>query len=326
MHLLGKKSWNVYNTDNVARVRRDEAEAKLREEEEERRQQEIDSERRLDLLRGIKPRDLPDVEPKSDPPRPARRNDVDRKVKKRKLPGEDDTDRDIRLARLEAETSRNYKTVERSITDTSLKDQKGNINLFADERGRVEKNDEAEKEAQKKKREYEDQYTMRFSNAAGGREGVRTPWYSTTTQTPLDTSTKDVWGNDDPMRQKREQARNASNDPLAAMKKGVRQLKEAEKERAAWKAERDRETALSLDQSLHSSTDRKRIHGSTELDDIDGFDLNNEARKSREHKHRRRESRPERHGKRRRSKSPSDRSHRRRHRSRHKHEHRSRSK
>ena len=31
LHLLGKKSWNVYNTDNVERVRKDEAEARARE-------------------------------------------------------------------------------------------------------------------------------------------------------------------------------------------------------------------------------------------------------------------------------------------------------
>ena len=31
LHLLGKKSWNVYNSENVDRVRRDEAEAKARE-------------------------------------------------------------------------------------------------------------------------------------------------------------------------------------------------------------------------------------------------------------------------------------------------------
>lgn len=54
-HLLGKKSWNVYNTDNVERVRCDEAKAAEREELEEQRMQEIDAARRTALLRGETP-------------------------------------------------------------------------------------------------------------------------------------------------------------------------------------------------------------------------------------------------------------------------------
>lgn len=52
LHLLGKKSWNVYNTDNIERVRRDEAAARAREEADEQRMQEEDAERRLKILRG----------------------------------------------------------------------------------------------------------------------------------------------------------------------------------------------------------------------------------------------------------------------------------
>ncbi|KAH2079143.1 hypothetical protein KXX03_005139 [Aspergillus fumigatus] len=236
LHLLGKKSWNVYNPENIARVRRDEAEAKAREEEEERRMQEIDAERIIQILRG---------EQHSTPPPPpsalsdTRRDrthgeDAGRYRKRRRLAGENDTDRDIRLAREDAQLMMAKKeelAVSKKTSDAPLLDSKGHINLFPSEAAQqpVEKNKEAEKEAADRNRSYEDQYTMRFSNAAGYRQSAgQMPWYSSSSRDALAPDAmpeKDVWGNEDPMRQEREKARLDANDPLMAIKRGVRQLK-----------------------------------------------------------------------------------------------------
>ncbi|KAH1878673.1 hypothetical protein KXW95_003619 [Aspergillus fumigatus] len=241
LHLLGKKSWNVYNPENIARVRRDEAEAKAREEEEERRMQEIDAERRIQILRG---------EQHSTPPPPpsalsdTRRDrthgeDAGRYRKRRRLAGENDTDRDIRLAREDAQLMMAKKeelAVSKKTSDAPLLDSKGHINLFPSEAAQqpVEKNKEAEKEAADRNRSYEDQYTMRFSNAAGYRQSAgQMPWYSSSSRDALAPDAmpeKDVWGNEDPMRQEREKARLDANDPLMAIKRGVRQLKSVELE------------------------------------------------------------------------------------------------
>ncbi|PHH55245.1 hypothetical protein CFIMG_007487RA00001 [Ceratocystis fimbriata CBS 114723] len=51
LHLLGKKSWNVYNKDNIARVRRDESEARAKEEAEKQRADSADAKQRLAILR-----------------------------------------------------------------------------------------------------------------------------------------------------------------------------------------------------------------------------------------------------------------------------------
>ncbi|KAJ2986204.1 hypothetical protein NUW58_g5139 [Xylaria curta] len=64
-HLLGKKSWNVYNPANIARVKRDEAEAQVRAEAEEKRQQDAEAKRRLAILRGEDP---PTPPPPPSPP------------------------------------------------------------------------------------------------------------------------------------------------------------------------------------------------------------------------------------------------------------------
>ncbi|KAL5615290.1 uncharacterized protein BROUX77_001127 [Berkeleyomyces rouxiae] len=55
LHLLNKKSWNVYNKDNVARVRRDEAEARTKKKAETRRREQAEAEQRLEILRREAP-------------------------------------------------------------------------------------------------------------------------------------------------------------------------------------------------------------------------------------------------------------------------------
>ncbi|KAM4059180.1 homocitrate synthase [Hirsutella rhossiliensis] len=235
LHLLGKKSWNVYNADNIARVRRDEAAAKAAEEAEEQRMQEIDAQRRLAILRGEAP---PPVDEAKDGGESrdvgiltdTSRNEYDGGARrKRKRPGEDDTDFELRLAKDRNEAPKKTPgDVRQQTSSAPIVDRTGHIDLFGDERSRAhaQKNEEAEDEARKKKREYEDQYTMRFSNAAG-KEGLARPWYSQQDMMALgEAPSKDVWGNEDPRRKAREAQRLAVNDPLAMMKRGAAKVRE----------------------------------------------------------------------------------------------------
>ncbi|KAI9765175.1 MAG: hypothetical protein M1840_007768 [Geoglossum simile] len=261
LHLLGKKSWNVYNQDNIDRVRRDETAAKAREEEDERRMQEADAERRIQLLRGRC----------AAPASNAQNGDTTgRDRKRRRLAGEDDTQRDIRLASLDAsamvlQSSESQAKVERS-SNAPLVGKDGHISLFPQEGShfQVQKNPEAEAEAAKKKREYEDQFTMRFSNAAGFKQGIEKPWYSSLQPKPEDTADpvgKDVWGNDDKGRKERGRRRMEDEDPLLAMRKGVTGLREVENDRRKWKEEREEEF-----REINRITSRRRRRDSYELE------------------------------------------------------------
>lgn len=76
----------------------------------------------------------------------------------------------MRLARERAGISQTISdALVKKTSNAPLVDHTGHIDLFPEERSRapIQKNEEAEREASKKKQEYEDQYTMRFSNAAG---------------------------------------------------------------------------------------------------------------------------------------------------------------
>ncbi|OAA46317.1 homocitrate synthase [Metarhizium rileyi] len=248
LHLLGKKSWNVYNADNIARVRRDEATAKAAQEAEEQRMQEFDAQRRLAILRGETLPALKD-EPQdklAEQRKPSKENTPHREGdtrRKRKRYGEDDTDFELRLAKERTDSGRKPLELSRQSTSSApIVDNRGHIDLFGDEKTRAhgEKNQEAEREAKKKKREYEDQYTMRFVNAAG-KHGTNSPWYSQKDAVGQDGPLKDVWGNEDPRRKDRDANRIVASDPLAMMRKGASRVRELKQERKKFQEEQEEE-------------------------------------------------------------------------------------
>ena len=325
LHLLGKKSWTVYNGSNVDRVRRDEAEAEAREEAAEQRMQEEDAARRIAILRG---ETVPDLsEPALDDPNrtdKARRDqDVPRVRKRRKLRGEDDTDQEIRYAREDAQAGSKAQLVlgkkdGAGANDAPLVDHAGHLQLIPtpDEKAtrKAEKNAEVEAEKAKKRKREENQVTMRFSNAAGFKNGMEKPWYASTKLSGAavvpsselvlaDVQEKDVWGNVDPLRKARESNRTSSNDPFAAMQQAQQQLKQSGKDKERWQKQRTSELE-ELKQAEEESR-RRRRHRSRREDgeSLEDFSLDapieeNRSRGSRRsdngarsHHHRRRRSR-----------------------------------
>ncbi|KAF2445687.1 hypothetical protein P171DRAFT_431083, partial [Karstenula rhodostoma CBS 690.94] len=307
-------SWNVYNADSIARVKADEAAAAAREAAEEQRIQEIDAARRAAILRGETPPPLPEEKPphKDETSRSGRRDGQDQK--RRKLAAEDDTDRDIRLAASirgaggdepEGSDARLVR-LRKPTSDAPLVDHAGNINLFPidiKEQMKREKNEEVEKEKRKKERVLEDQYTMRFSNAAGRGGLGQQPWYAsrdskTAEQDESDDKAlafpgldnKNVWGNEDPLRKKREESRIASNDPFAFMQRAQLQLKNSKADKKKWAAERDRELvglrAAQERSSRREKHGRKKRRVDDEHDDGEDGGARDKERSS-SHKHRR---------------------------------------
>lgn len=308
LHLLGKKSWNVYNPASIARVRQDEADAQAREEAAEQRMQEQDAERRIALLRGEKPPALPEPEGEEEYTGKRRREDGHGREKKRKkLRGEDETDMEMRFARENVEAAGRareklgVKDERKRGASPDLVDREGHIQLFSEPKARDKrkdsgKNAELEAEKARKQQREEDKVTMRFSNAGGYGKGGQNPWYAAGRQNrtamPLaDVQEKDVWGNEDPRRREREQNRISSSDPFAAMQLAQRQLKQSERERERWKVERERELA-ELKREEDRRRKRRRRRGEGSEDELEGFSLDAPA-KDREGKdrHRRRHGR-----------------------------------
>merc|ERR1712230_94046 len=257
LHLLGKKSWNVYDPGNIERVRQDEAEAKRLEEEQEAQHRDDEAQERLRLLRGEGPvTRQPDSQTESF---------SSRRHNKRKLPGEDDTDRDLRLA-LSTQSTQSTSTTHIKNED-SIVDSKGNISLIPVPES---------SSSHKKPRLDEDPYAVYLSHAAGrGKNNKEKPWYS-----DLDAASRPSWGDDAPRRTDREAARVAANDPLTTMKKGVKRLREAEKHRTEWMEQRERDL-----QEVEELVRRKRRRDKEErrrrrrevndgdLDHLDNFNL-----------------------------------------------------
>ena len=294
---MGKKSWNVYNADNIAKVKRDEAAAAAREDAEEQRMQEADAERRIQILRGLKA-EAPQapVEGQAEAGRD-RTGAPGRERKRRRIAGEDDTDRDIRFAQednalVPAKAEMQLKSKKSS--DAPITDTNGHINLFPAEGSKrhAPKNAEVEAEKAKKQKEYEDQYTMRFSNAAGFKQAIgQKPWYQTmgadeNKDGEPETVSKDMWGNEDPRRKERQTMRIAADDPLAAIQKGVAGVREVERERQKWKEEKEREIR-EIEEAERGR--RKRKKRSSKEDDLESFSLDGPAKddKERRHHHRR---------------------------------------
>lgn len=343
----------MYNSDNIARVRRDEAAARERELAEEERQQEEDGARRLAILRGEAP---PPLEPSRDSqgatddgerPRHDRHRERDgdgrydgRERKKRKRHGEDDTDFEMRVARemVSGQTRPRSEDTEGTgamkpykSSDAPLTDASGHIDLFGEATSSIpdkRKNPEAEAEKERKKREYEDQYRMRFSSAAGPQAAATGPWYAPTSSTrDQDTAGRDAkvdqgtdaFGRPDPGRKDRDATRIEASDPLAMMKRGAAKARQVEKERRSANEEREKELRR-LRREERRSEKKRRRRGDDEgdaSDDLEGFSLDKDTRRHEEHDQERRHRHRHRHHHQHRHRSPQKTSHREKSESRH---------
>lgn len=297
LHLLGKKSWNVYNPANVERVQRDEAEARKREQEEERRQRQDEASDRIAILRGERDHTLHESTNGNPPTSDSKRySDLDsssrhRALKTRKLPGEDDTDRDIRLAQAQAQAETPQRGPSSSLSqrhlmgsskpdksqDHSITDADGHISL-------IPNHAQSDQHQHQHKKQKTDENPAHFylSEAAGyGSKAGDVPWYSTGNRDPSSTMTaaKEPWGSTSPRRRERQAARLSSNDPLAAMKRGVKQLRDSERRRKEWKEQRERDLG-EVEELARRREERKRRKRAREANDAE---QRNPTRTSHEH-------------------------------------------
>nr|POE98580.1 hypothetical protein CFP56_75509 [Quercus suber] len=323
LHLLGKKSWHVYNPDNVSRVRQDEADAEARREAVEQRMQAEDAAYRTAVLRGEDPAKpiYPRLAGLKDEAEHLERNreGVSHKRPRRRLRGEDDTDRDIRFAREDAEagekarqtlsTDSVHERKNQSKEDPSIVDGKGHIRLFVEPiEGKTSRDNEKSRSSDERKRKREqDVSKMRLNDAAGYNDSMREePWYASNKHAKpkgeaidakdlvlVDVQDKDVWGNEDPRRKSREQRRITSTDPFAAMQQAQSQLKQKERDRVVWEKQQAKELAEldRVDEDRRQRHKRHRRHR-TDRDSLDRFapdspaDGRSRDRERRRHRHR----------------------------------------
>lgn len=219
LHLLGKKSWNVYNSQNIERVRRDEEVARRKVADDERDRYDREAADRLRQLRG---QPLPEsgAVTTSSPPTSRKRKYADSHDG-----GDEDFRRAVDKIDHEGKRSRRREAEEDKIVD---------LDKIAN---------------------------MRFRDAAGRNSTGAESWYLIShTLEPAEQKMvgHDVFGRLDAGRHARDEKRLLAADPLAAMKKGVKQLREIEKQRTAWRNERERD--LNEVEKLARRRERKQKH------------------------------------------------------------------
>lgn len=348
LHLLGKKSWNVYNTDNIERVKKDEAAAAARQEDQDRLMQEQDAARRTAILRGETP---PTFEPLAPPPdpsvKPSRRRaeedgltNVERRQRRRQR-DEDETSHAIRLASITnqaSHTARDPDTDDKHLPsatsrfavndpDAPILDHKGHIQIFV-----------PPSDVEIRKRELQEDKDSKNRKRDGGRSESNSnlganPWYANQDahsglRTAEPTIPKNAFGHYDEGRTDRDAKRTMSNDPLAAMQRAQAQLRQAKKDKEEWAKEKEREArALEKEERRHrrkehrhdrSSRNERSGRRDSDVGSLEGFELDRPAGDSIEehdrHRYRHSSSRP--HETKERSRSPGERGRTHRHRSR----------
>lgn len=255
LHLLGKKSWNVYNASNVERVRRDEAAAKAAEEAAEERMQEADAARRLAIMRGETPPPLPTEET------PETRAVVRKEYfptgerRKRKRAGEDDTDFEMRLAR------------ERAAEGEQV------AMRLAEGRDRAVLAPPPTEDAKARGKRGIPAGPTTF----GAMKEVQAEWYAKPVRPGDEDETpgRDAFGREDPGRKVRDVIRLDKNDPLALMKRGAAKVRELGQERKREAEERERELRALRKEQRRAEKRRKRDgdSGRGEVDELEGFSL-----------------------------------------------------
>jgi len=328
LHLLGKKSWNVYNPTNIARVRQDEAKAAAEAEAADQRMQEEDSVRRIASLRGEVPPPITcDVATDKEGSVSRKRlpsvdfsleNDRILAKKRRKLRGEDDTDRDIRVAREDHDGATVVRDrLQKQQPSYNLTDTKGHIQLFEDQDDKTLNSKGSEKIVGRTPSNSENLTVgMKFSDASGFNVDPSGPWYASNVTNRAPINRVNAFGKPDPERADRDQRRVILNDPMAMMKKAQQQLKKASQEKLDWESAQE-SRVRSLDRNLarkeeHGNRRRRRRSDSLEDFSLDGLNTQSEKNmKESRHQHYDRKCRSPNSSsqRRRRSRSPRHRTH-----------------
>ncbi|CUS08278.1 unnamed protein product [Tuber aestivum] len=205
LHLLHHKSYHVYSAENIARVRRDEAEAASRGAAEDARMQATDVEARMKLLRERATRGNSAVE------------------------GEPEHGTEEPTARsVGARDHRPRPPLEGGILGVD-----GHINLFPTPAVPRSGNPERDRERKEEKE--------RGEGAMGRVVGERLPWYSSIDLVSGQQREKEQDGRKTEWEGKREGRRKEAGDPLGVIRRGVRGVKEAHRDREEWKRRRGME-------------------------------------------------------------------------------------